>query len=308
MAYPGGRRTHLVSRGRTAVLSSLAAFVSLQMLTTLVTNHWQPQYRDLEYGRRLQFVRKKVRKEPDRPLVIVLGSSRVGAAVRPGVLTASNVHVERMSRQDLRLLRPYWPHPRTLTWNWLKARLAPWYSNRFPMMGEVAPGWLPRWFPCQNNEWYAFDHFGWVHLKDVVDPVEYRAGVDGIKTRMTPYLTGFHAGGNGDRALRKLIEVCQRQQIKLVLLNLPEGSEFQHCYPPSVRAEWDGYFQQLSQQTSVPYVDAKSWIPDQEFLDGIHLMPHGASQFTQLLLEQVIAPALGNRSAYSYAELSNGLP
>jgi hypothetical protein len=151
---------------------------------------------------------------------------------------------------------------------------------------------LPRWCPCQNNEWYSFDHFGWVHLKDAVDLVAYRAGVEGFKARLTPYLADFRASGNADRALRKLIDRCHHERIRVVLLNLPEHTEFQQCYPPEFRSEWEAYFRRLSRELCVPFVDARSWIPDNDFLDGIHLTPPGAGRFTMLLAEQVIMPAL----------------
>jgi hypothetical protein len=90
MHLGGARLSRLEARGRAAVLGALAAFVIFQLLAALVTNHWQPQFRDVEYGRRLQYLRNKLRKQPDQPLVIVMGNSRVGAGVRPQVLTPSS--------------------------------------------------------------------------------------------------------------------------------------------------------------------------------------------------------------------------
>src|SRR5260370_32822444 len=90
-----GRRTQIEIRSRAAVLHALAAFVLLQLVTTLVTERWQPRFRDPEYGRRLNYLRQQVREHPDRPLAIVMGSSRVGAAVRPEVLLSSSSPASR---------------------------------------------------------------------------------------------------------------------------------------------------------------------------------------------------------------------
>jgi hypothetical protein len=349
------KRTRIQMRGRAALLGAAVAFALLQFLAALVADCWQPRFRDPEYGRRLIYLRHDLQENPGRPLAIVMGSSRVGAAIRPDVLmTASSsggrtplvfnycmvgsgpimqlcllerlladgirpdlvcvecwapffrqdevygdhtrIDVQRLSFQDLSLLRHYWMHPKTLCWNCLKAHLIPWYSHRFPIMGELAPGWLPHYYPCQENEWYTYDHFGWVRLKDAVDYVEYRCGVDGVNARFRPYLGDFRLSEKCDRGVRELITRCRRQRIKVVLLNLPEGREFQAWYPPRVAEQWLCYCRKLSQECGVPFVDARPWMPDNEFLDGIHLMPHGARHFTLKLAEEVIFPLLATDS------------
>ncbi|HEY2910289.1 MAG TPA: hypothetical protein VGI99_08580, partial [Gemmataceae bacterium] len=58
-----------------ALLMNVAAFLLLEMDGS--------HYRDLEYGKRAVSLRERLAEYPDRPLVLVIGSSRASMGVRP---------------------------------------------------------------------------------------------------------------------------------------------------------------------------------------------------------------------------------
>lgn len=60
------------------------AVVLLHLLAAKALDAW-PRLRDPEYGFRAEQLRKRVAEHPQRPLVLVLGSSRVSMGVRPAV-------------------------------------------------------------------------------------------------------------------------------------------------------------------------------------------------------------------------------
>jgi hypothetical protein len=60
-----------------------AVFVGVQVLLSAAGEWWRPSWRDREYGTKLGRLRDRLAEEPHRPLVLVLGSSRVGTSVRP---------------------------------------------------------------------------------------------------------------------------------------------------------------------------------------------------------------------------------
>src|SRR4051794_30119361 len=64
-------------RGAAVVLWSLAFLVAGHLAIAAVFNYLRPDWIDIEYYLRLQNLQACVRAEPDRPLVLVLGSSRV---------------------------------------------------------------------------------------------------------------------------------------------------------------------------------------------------------------------------------------
>jgi hypothetical protein len=74
------------SRGRAAILWALAVFVCAQLALTLTLERWRPDLCDPEYGWRLERLRTQIAEDPARPLVAVLGSSRVGCGLRPEAL------------------------------------------------------------------------------------------------------------------------------------------------------------------------------------------------------------------------------
>ncbi len=61
----------------------LALFAAAQLGLNLLTEYWQPGLRDREYGVKLALLRQRLAERPGRPLVLVLGSSRVAVGLRP---------------------------------------------------------------------------------------------------------------------------------------------------------------------------------------------------------------------------------
>lgn len=73
-------------RPRRDVLWCLAGLVALQLGLVLAMERWQPGLRDPEYGHKRALLRRRLREQPDRPLALFLGSSRVLNGVRPELL------------------------------------------------------------------------------------------------------------------------------------------------------------------------------------------------------------------------------
>lgn len=75
-------------RARSALLWGLAYFALAQLVLGVAVTHWQPVLRDPEYGYKLARLRERLAEAPGQPLLLVLGSSRTGAGLRPDVLPA----------------------------------------------------------------------------------------------------------------------------------------------------------------------------------------------------------------------------
>jgi hypothetical protein len=63
----------------------LLLVVALNVIFAVALDHGPPHLRDPEYGLRLTALRRRVTEHPDRPLTVVLGSSRTAQGVRPAV-------------------------------------------------------------------------------------------------------------------------------------------------------------------------------------------------------------------------------
>jgi hypothetical protein len=77
------RRFKKIGRARKAVVWGVALFVGIQLSMSVAMEHLNPQWRDPEYGYKLRELKDRLREEPDRPLLLVIGSSRSGLGVCP---------------------------------------------------------------------------------------------------------------------------------------------------------------------------------------------------------------------------------
>src|SRR6266567_5123517 len=69
---------NLPSRSRTAILWAIGFFLIAQLTLVVTIERWRPDWSDPEYGTRFRHLKRRIQKEPGRPLLLVLGSSRVG--------------------------------------------------------------------------------------------------------------------------------------------------------------------------------------------------------------------------------------
>lgn len=81
-------RSALRKQSGPALLWGLLFFAAMQAGYLLLVQFWRPELRDPEYGYKRTCLLDSVRAEPDRPLVLVLGSSRSEMGFRPDVLNS----------------------------------------------------------------------------------------------------------------------------------------------------------------------------------------------------------------------------
>jgi len=76
----------LPSRSRSVILWAIGSFFAAQLVLAIVIERWRPEWSDPEYGYRLHHLRQRILENPDHPLLVVLGSSRVGQGFKADVL------------------------------------------------------------------------------------------------------------------------------------------------------------------------------------------------------------------------------
>ncbi len=82
------RRRGRRQQARADVVWGLIAFAALQIAFVLAIDLTRPGLFDPEYGVRVRLLRERIREHPERPLLLVVGSSRIGAGFMPGELSA----------------------------------------------------------------------------------------------------------------------------------------------------------------------------------------------------------------------------
>lgn len=80
------KRQRLVRQTRASLLWGFAFFALSHAVLQFATQGFMPQLRDPEFGYKLGGLRKRLAEEPDRPLLILLGTSRTGQGFRVGKL------------------------------------------------------------------------------------------------------------------------------------------------------------------------------------------------------------------------------
>jgi hypothetical protein len=173
---------------------------------------------------------------------------------------------------------------------YLAKQVLPWFRNRTMLLLNLAPDWL-----APNNferELTSLGPMGWDprFWDRQFNAQEIRRRTDIIKADYEPRLRHFEINPRPARALYEILDLCRREQIKVVLVMTPESKEFRSWYAPDTLSRLTRFCDELSAATGVPVIDARNWLPDEEFYDGHHVLPCGADHFTMCLEREVLRP------------------
>jgi hypothetical protein len=80
------KKQRLAAHARACLLWGLAFFAAAHVGMLIATQSFWPHLRDPEFGYKLSALYRQRAEDPDRPLLVLLGSSRTGQGIRPGVL------------------------------------------------------------------------------------------------------------------------------------------------------------------------------------------------------------------------------
>jgi hypothetical protein len=184
----------------------------------------------------------------------------------------------RLRWSDLEILDRYAPQHSWYRYrNWFRSNLVPWYANRFSMRSlglwrnSLSPhGWFRSPFPQVAQE-------------------QYDKNVKVARDAYTPAMANFRIAPEADRLLREILDTCRQNAISVIgLLRMPESTGFRELYSPEASRMIDTYLKGLCQEYGTESIDASQWLSDDCFLDGHHMLAHGAERFTLRLWDEVL--------------------
>lgn len=183
---------------------------------------------------------------------------------------------------DLRLDVPQWVD------GWVPA-----YSLRVAILSRLSPPWAA--LVGNLERWPALNEFGTPYGVpfEPRSEAERDAGVQRTR-RGYSWLPELRLGRRASRAVRALLDGAAAQGAPTILVRTPESSRARSWYPPAA-SEIDGFLQDVSAAYRAPVIDAREWIPDDEFVDGDHPATVGAARFTERLGD-ALAAALPSRA------------
>ena len=343
-------------QGRAALLWGIGFFALAQLGLMFAIERWRPDWRDPQYGFRFRNLSRQIHKAPERPLMIVLGSSRIGNGFKADCLPppdwkgkesplifnmslagatptyellllhrllAANIHprwmvieilppclnweeknlalpeqvpANRLQSSDLEILDRYAARGR---WNrtrkWLKTCLVPWYSNRYVLLSRYAPSLLEPAKTFEVQFWrHSLTSKGWLPFPlTTVTREQHENWFRVARDHYTPTLANFRVCPEADLLIREMLETCRQEKIEVLgLLLMPEGRDFRDLYSSEACQTMDAYLHALCREFNIQLIDARTWMADDCFSDGHHLLPGGAEKFSLRLWRDALEPQL----------------
>src|SRR5262245_20053260 len=164
---------------------------------------------------------------------------------------------------------------------WLAARLAPSWHGNHALLACLS---LKRLSGQQRRDHeHGLDPWGYRPVFPELTP-QQREELTRLALSQYGFLPGEDRLWPGARqAVTDLLQLCKAEHIPVMLVVMPEGSQFRALYSTSMQGEFESFLTGLGRETKAPILDARRWIDDEGFFDQHHLSPSGAEQFTRRL-------------------------
>jgi hypothetical protein len=177
--------------------------------------------------------------------------------------------------------------------DWWRAAVVPVYAHRVVILSEFLPVLLPA--PLRVECCQDMDDSGWLSLRlgpQYLTPQHRRRTLEGIREQWAPVMSRLTTDGQGMRALRELLTLADREGIATAMVLMPEGPVLRSCYLPAPWKRVYASLEALGRQFNSPIINARDWVAEEDFKDSHHLLPSGATAFTERLGREVILPTL----------------
>ena len=315
-ASPTAAPHRVRGRARLALALLPPAFVAVLLAAWTGAEAAVPEITDTDYYVRLNVVRTAAAEHPDRPLGVVLGSSRMVWAFQPELLTESDgtywvngAHVgagPTLNRVILHRLLRDGVKPAVVALEVMPAFFVG-ENSRF-VCGHFAVAELPL-MRSYSDKPLGYDyHFlrhrvgragdiaraaaplagrprlhprgGWAALEDDVSDDERATRTAAALKANGEFLRRMTVRPGADRAFRDTLREAADHGVRVVLLRSPEGPTFRSWYDPEGLKRFDAYIARVASEHGVPVIDAREWLDEDDFYDSHHALKRGAGKFT----------------------------
>jgi hypothetical protein len=177
--------------------------------------------------------------------------------------------------------------------DWWRAATVPLYAHRVVILSELLPVLLPA--PLRVECCGDMDNSGWLSLRlgrQYQTPEHRRRTLERIRQEWAPVMSRLTTEGQGMRALRELLTLTDREGVATALVLMPEGPTLRSCYPAATWQRVYASLEALGREFRSPIINAREWVAEEGFTDSHHLLPSGATAFTERLGREVVLPAL----------------
>jgi len=161
----------------------------------------------------------------------------------------------------------------------------PCYAHRYGILNTLLPTFLPG--PIRQDWGWGCDNWGW---RPAPQPLaESRQWVlDTIRRGFQPALRNFRLGGPPCEAIQQVLQDCHREHVLSALILMPEAAPFRSWYPRTAWEQIDAFLDVQQREHGTAIINARQWVPDEEFTDYHHMMIRGANLFTGQLGQELV--------------------
>ena len=180
---------------------------------------------------------------------------------------------------------PFRERPDQIRDEWIRAQfLLPCFSHRYQLIALALPAWNPPDSqPFQKR--CPNDPYGWSPKERHGPPVP----ANEVRHRWAPVLADWHLDPMNRLAIEEIARVCQREQIGLTFVVMPEGPVFRSCYSARAETALREFQNWLATFAGTTIVNAHEWLNDEDYYhDSHHIEPRAAELFTKLFVERLI--------------------
>jgi hypothetical protein len=225
-----------------------------------------------------------------RPELVVLEVSPLLFCPGQASLDIRRFPAEVLEHQDLDIIERHGNQP-DLRDEWWKSQLVPAYGHRLMILNQSARVLVP--FNDQIDLWADVDEHGWRGRKALA-PEMHGVALTQIEFQLKDKLAKFTIDEAPLKGLRELTDLLAKERIKAVLVVMPAGPFLRSLYAPGSTAPVMAEFAAVSRQHGFTLIDAQEWYDESSFVDSYHLHDEAADGFTQRLVREVLAPAVGS--------------
>lgn len=227
-----------------------------------------------------------------RPTAVVVELFPPALAVNATDEAELRARATRLSARDIQHLEPYSADLKQIRKSWFSARVAPWSAQRQVLMSHGAPSWQP-WQQRIDFQWTSVERDGFQPVTEVRE--ETRQSLTAAAHReWADAFIGFHPGDSSVRAVREIATVCRANAIPVAFFIPPISPAFRAKFAPGVLARAEAYLLTLSTELGVPVFPAMVDMNEDEFMDGHHMLKHGAQRYSRWVARTQIKPWLAN--------------
>lgn len=183
---------------------------------------------------------------------------------------------------DFRVLDRYRPHPARFRTEWGERQCLPWWSYRNTIQQWADPKSTP---PARRIDhiWSRTDDWGWEYWPEsVATHAGYHHHEDacGYLRSMWRTLTAEPHDAQMEAAVHEIVHLCRAHGIRPVVVLVPESSFLRESYDPAGRRRFDEVVNRLKHDRGAEIVDARDWLDDPQFIEGLHPNPAGSHAYT----------------------------